>query len=225
MLVDWFNVTKEALLDLWQGFINFTPNLIGALIVFLIGWLVSVGVGRLVTEILRKIKFDKVFDKGNWSQALEKADIKADVSAFIGAIFKWILVLVFLLAAVQILGLFEFAVLIGSVLSYLPNVIIAVLVFVVTVIITDILEKIVRTAVEGSRVGYGRLAGSIVKWSVWVFAMLIILYQLGIAQPFMTDMFKGVVAMIVISVGLAFGLGGRDVAAEMIRDFKEKLEK
>jgi len=225
MLVDWFNVTKEALLDLWQGFINFTPNLIGALLVFLIGWLVSVGVGRLITEILRKIKFDKVFDKGHWNEALEKADIKADVSTFIGAIFKWILMLVFLLAAVQILGLFEFAALIANVLNYLPNVIIAVLVFVVTVIITDILEKIVRTTVEGSRVGYGRLAGSIAKWSIWVFAILIILYQLGIAQPFMTDMFKGVVAMVVISVGLAFGLGGRDVAAEMIRDFKEKLEK
>jgi hypothetical protein len=225
MLVDWFEVTKEALLGLWQGFINFTPNLIGALIVFLIGWLVSAGFGRLVAEILRKAKFDKIFEKGSWDRALEKADIKADVSDFIGAIFKWILMLVFLLAAVQILGLFQFAVLITNVLNYLPNVIIAVLIFVVTVIIVDILEKIVRTTIEGSKVGYGRLAGSIVKWSIWVFAILIILYQLGVAQPFMTDLFRGVVVMIVISVGLAFGLGGRDVAAEVIRDLKEKLEK
>jgi len=84
MLVDWFTITKEALLGLWKGFIDFVPELIGALIVFFIGWLISIGIGKLVTEILRKVKFNRIFEKGGWKSALEKAEIKVDASAFIG---------------------------------------------------------------------------------------------------------------------------------------------
>jgi len=227
MLVDWFTITKtkEALLGLWKGFIDFVPELIGALIVFFIGWLISIGIGKLVTEILRKVKFNRIFEKGGWKSALEKAEIKVDASAFIGAIFKWVLMIVFLLAAVEILGFVQFAVLLTNVLGYLPNVIVAALIFVVTVIIADILEKVVRAAVEGIKVGYGRLVGAIVKWSIWIFAILIILYQLRIGQPFMADLFRGIVAMIVISVGLAFGLGGRGVATEILQDLKGKLKR
>jgi len=133
--------------------------------------------------------------------------------------------IVFLLAAVEILGFVQFAVLLTNVLGYLPNVIVAALIFVVTVIIADILEKVVRAAVEGIKVGYGRLVGAIVKWSIWIFAILIILYQLRIGQPFMADLFRGIVAMIVISVGLAFGLGGRGVATEILQDLKGKLKR
>ncbi len=225
MLTNWLTITKDALLGLWRGFIDFVPELIGALVVFLVGWLISIAVGKLITEILRKIKFNRIFEKGSWKGALEKAEVKVDPSAFIGGIFKWILMIVFLLAAVEILGLAQFAVLLTNILGYLPNVIVAAFIFVVAVIIADILEKVVRAAVEGVKVGYGRLVGAIVKWSIWVFAILIILYQLKIGQPFMADLFRGIVAMIVISVGLAFGLGGRDIATETLRDLKAKLKK
>lgn len=223
MLVNWLIITKDALLGLWKGFIDFIPALIGALIVFLIGWLISIGIGKLITEILRKVRFNQIFEKGGWKEALEKAKIKVDPSAFIGTIFKWVLMIVFLLAAVEILGLVQFADFLTSVLAYLPNVIVAALIFAVAAIIADILEKVVRATIEGMKTGYGHIVGAIVKWSIWVFAILIILHQLGIAQPFMADLFRGIVAMIVISVGLAFGLGGKEIAAETLRDLKAKL--
>ena len=223
MIEGWYLVTVQALQNLWQGFIGFIPVLIGALIVFIIGWFISIGIGRLITEVLKKIKFNEVFSKGGWKQALDKAEIKVDPAGFFGAIVKWILIIVFLLAAVEILGFVQFAAFLRAVLAYLPNVIVAALIFVVTVILVDIFEKVIRVGVEGIRVGYGQVISAVVKWSIWIFAILAILHQLGIARPFMETLFQGIVAMLVISLGLAFGLGGKDVAAGILQDLKRKL--
>lgn len=224
MLYGWWDITVESLVDLWQGFVGFTPKLIGAVIIFVIGWLISVGIGKLVAEVLRKLKFNRIFEKGGMKEALQKAEFKVDASGFIGAIFKWVLVIVFLLAAVQVLGFQQFAGFLTSVLNYLPNVIVAVLILVVAAIIADILEKIVRAAVEGAKVGYGNIAATIVRWSIWVFAILAILYQLRIAPGLIQILLQGVVALIVIAAGLAFGLGGKDVAAEILQNIKRKLQ-
>ncbi len=224
MVLDWYTVTIQALQDLWQAFLSFIPALIGAILIFVIGWFLSTGVGRVVAEILKRIKFNQIFEKGSWDEALAKADIKVDTSGFIGAVVKWVLVIVFLLASVEILGLREFAGFLRGVLNYLPNVIVAALIFVVTVIVVDIVEKIVRVGVESIKVGYGQMVSVVIKWSIWAFAILAILYQLGIARPFMETLFTGLVAMLVLSLGLAFGLGGKDVAAEILQDLKKKLK-
>ncbi len=224
MVLDWYSVTLQALQNLWQGFLNFIPVLIGAIVVFVIGWFISVGIGKLVTEILKRVKFNQIFEKGSWKGALERAEIKVDAAGFIGAIVKWVLVIVFLLAAVEILGFVQFAGFLKSVLNYLPNVIVAALIFVVTVIVVDIVEKVVRAAVESIKVGYGQMVSAVIKWSIWVFAIIMILYQLGIGRPFMETLFTGLVAMLVISLGIAFGLGGKDVAAEILQDLRRKLK-
>ncbi|PIV41750.1 MAG: hypothetical protein COS26_03110 [Candidatus Nealsonbacteria bacterium CG02_land_8_20_14_3_00_40_11] len=224
MFLDWYTLTIQSLQNLWQAFMGFIPSLIGAIIVFVIGWFISIGVGKLITEILRRIKFNQIFEKGSWDEALAKADIKVDASGFIGAIIKWVLVIVFLLAAVEILGFMQFAIFLNGVLAYLPNVIVAALIFVVTVIVVDIVEKIVRVAVESIKVGYGQMVSAVIKWSIWIFAIMAILYQLGIARPFMETLFQGLVAILVISLGIAFGLGGKEVAAEVLQDLKRKLK-
>ena len=142
MVLDWYEITVESVQDLVAGLINFIPALAGALIVFFIGWFVSVVVGRVVADVLKRLRFNQIFERGNWKEALAKADVKVDPSGFIGAIFKWVLTIVFLLAAVEILGLDQVAVFLQGVLAYLPNVIAAALIFVVAVIIADILEKV-----------------------------------------------------------------------------------
>ena len=224
-MLDWIDITIQALQNLWQGFLSFIPVLIGAIIVFIIGWFFSVGVGKLITEILKRIKFDQIFEKGGWKTALEKAEIKVDASGFIGAIVKWVLVIVFLLAAVEILGLVQFAGFLKGVLDYLPNVIVAALIFVVTVIVVDIVEKIVRVTVEGIKVGYGQIVSVVVKWSIWVFAILAILTQLRFeAADWIFELIKMVFMGIVLMAVIAFGLGGKDVATEILQDLKRKLK-
>lgn len=224
MILDWYAITLESLQDLWQGFLGFLPSLVGALLIFFIGWVISVAVGRLVGDILKRLNFNKIFEKGNWDEALAKADIKVDAAAFIGSIFKWSLVIVFLLASVEVLGLTQLAGFLKDVLAYLPNVVVASLIFVVAVVIADISEKVLRALVESTQVGYGHVVGVIVRYSIWVFALIAILMQLGIAPMLLQTVLTGVVALIVIAGGLAFGLGGKDMAAEILSDLKRKLK-
>ncbi len=223
VILDWYSVTLQSLQGLWQGVIAFIPSLAGALVVFLIGWMVSVAVGAVVSDVLRRLKFNDMFETGGWKKALERADIKVDPAGFIGGIIKWVLVIVFLMASVEILGLSQFAVFLQSVLAYLPNVVVACLIFVAAVVISDILEKVMRTMVEGTQVGYGSLVSMIVRWSIWIFALVAILLQLRVAPFLLQTLLTGIVALIVLAGGIALGLGGKDVAAEFLQDLRRKF--
>ncbi len=225
MVTNWLQLTGKALEDLLIGAINFLPAIIGALVVLIIGWVIAVVLAKATAEILRRLKFNKIFENSTWEKAFEKAEITVDPSSFIGAIVKWILVIVFLLVAVEILGLVQFAAFLQDVLEYLPNVLAAAAIFVATVIIADISEKIIRASVESAKIGYGHMAGLIVRCSIWTFAILAILIQLQVAPSLIEILLQGIVGLIVIAGGLAFGLGGKDIAAEILRDLKEKIKK
>lgn len=225
-------IGKEQYLSIVQPFlqqlVDFIPRLVLAIIVFVIGYFISVGIGKLVTEILKGLKFNQLFKKENWQKALEKADIKVDPSGFIGAIFKWVFVIVSLLLTVDILNLTKFAELLRDVLNYLPNVIVAALIFVVAVIVADVLEKTVRAAVERMKISYAALAASIAKWAIWIFAIFLILDNLLPASELIQTLYKsivyGVVAAISVGVGLAFGLGGKDLAAGVLEDLRKRIK-
>ena len=225
---DWYLVTISSLQALWEGFINFMPQFVGALVIFAVGWILASAVGKLVSEVLKRAKFNQLFERGGWKEALEKAELKADASEFIGGIFKWVLVIVFLLAAVDILGFVQFAIFLRSVLAYLPNVIVAVLIFAVTAVLVDIVEKLVKAAVGGAKIGYAQMAATIVRWSMWVFAFLAILRQLLIVPVLIDVLFNalvyGFVGFIVLALGLSFGLGGKDVAAEFLHEMKRRVK-
>jgi hypothetical protein len=208
--------------------VAFIANLVLAIIVFIIGYLIAVGIGKLITEILKSIRFNKLFEKEGWRKALQRANIDVNPSEFIGAIFKWILVIVTLLIAVDILKLTDFAVFLTNVLNYLPRVIVAVLVFVVAIIISDIIEKVVRATVERLKVGYGYVAASIVKWAIWIFTLFLILDQLlpssDLVKTLYSGIIYGIVGALALGVGLAIGLGGKDTAAKIISDMHRKIE-
>ena len=220
----WYTITLESLQGLWQGFLTFVPKIIGALIVIIIGWFIAIAIGRLVTEILKRIKFDKIFERGIWKEALAKAKWKVDPSGFIGAIVKWVLFIAILVAAIEILGFTQFAVFVSRIAAWLPNVIVAAAIFVVAVIIADYLPKIIRAGSEGMKLRYSHLLEKIVRWAIWIFAILAILIQLGIAKELIMTLFTGFVAFLVIAGGLAFGLGGKDTAAEILADLRKRIK-
>ncbi|OHA61963.1 MAG: hypothetical protein A2117_00140 [Candidatus Wildermuthbacteria bacterium GWA2_46_15] len=221
---DWYLVTVQALQDLWLGFLYSIPNLIGAVVVFVVGWVASSWAGWLVTKGLNLVKLNQLFAKGQWDEALERAGIKADVSGFVGQVCRWILVITFLLASVEILGLSQFASFLSRVTAWLPNVVVAVLMLVVAVIVSDILEKIAVASVTKAKIKSVHAVGIVVKWSIYLFAFLAILMQLGVAPSLVEIFFTGIVATMVISGGLAFGLGGKDLAKELLEDLNRKLK-
>lgn len=225
MIFQWYEVINDALFELGKGFFLFLPKIIGAIIVFLIGWVLAIALGKIVSEVLKRIRFNQIFESANWKEVLEKTEIKVDPSSFIGSIVKWVLVIVFLLASVEILGFIQFSIFLNDVLDFVPNVIVAALILVVTVIIVDIVEKILRSWVESTKVGYGQLVTTIVKWSIWIFAVVAILNELGIASDLLQTLFTGIVGLLVIAGGLAFGLGGKDYAREILENLKNNFKK
>ena len=117
LALDWYIVTIQALQNLWQGVVGFVPMLVGALVVFGVGWAFSVGVGKLVADVLNRLKFNQLLDRGGWKKAMDRADLRVDTAEFIGGIIKWVLVIVFLTAAVEILGLKQFALFLQNILA------------------------------------------------------------------------------------------------------------
>ena len=211
-----------------QQFIAFLANLLIAVIVFIIGYLISIGIGRLIAEILKSVRFNKLFEKEGWRKALQRANVEVNPSEFIGVIFKWVFVIVSLLLAVDILKLTSFAGFLTQVLDYLPNVVVAVLVFVVAVIISDLVEKVVRATVERLKVGYGYVASSIVKWAIWIFTFFLILDLLlptsMLIKTLYTSIVYGVVGALALGIGLAIGLGGKETAGKVISDMYRKVD-
>jgi len=222
---DWFLTVIQPFL---QQLIYFIANLLLAVVVFIIGYLISIGIGKIIAGLLKSVKFNKLFEKEGWRKSLQRASIEVNPSEFIGAMFKWVFVIISLLVAVDILRLTEFAGFLTQVLDYLPNVIIAVLVFVVAIVISDIIEKVVRVTVERLRVGYGYIASSIVKWAIWIFTFFLILDLLLPASELIKTLYSsiiyGVVGALALGIGLAIGLGGKDTAAKIISDMYKKIE-
>jgi len=223
MIQDWSIITIQALQGVWQGFLSFIPALIAAVIVFVIGWFISVGIGKVVAQILIRLKFDRLFEKTGWKESLERAELKVNPSEFIGAICKWILVIVSLMVAIEILGFTQFAIFLGKIAGWLPNLIISVAIFVVAVILADILEKIVRTAVKKIEIRYVEFLGLAARWAIYIFAAFAVLLQLGVNPTIINTLLIGFIGMIALAFGLAFGLGGKDAAAKLIEDLKEKI--
>jgi len=222
---EWFLSIIQPFL---QEFIFFLANLLLAVVVFVIGYLISAGIGKLIAEILRSLRFNKLFEKEGWRKALQRANIEVNPAEFIGAIFKWIFVVVSLAVAVDVLSLTMFAGLLAQVLNYLPNLIAAILVFIVAIIISDIIEKIVRITVERLKVNYGYIASLIVKWAIWIFAFFLILDSLLPASLLVKTLYTGIVygaiGALSLGIGLAIGLGGKDTAAKIISDMHRKFE-
>lgn len=222
---DWYNTIIQPFL---KDLVSFIPQLLLAIIVFIIGYIISVGIGRLITEVLKGAKFNRLFAKEGWQKAIEKADIKVDPSAFIGAIFKWVFVIVSLLLTADILKLTKFSELLQNILNYIPNIIVAVFIFIVGVVIADIVEKLVRATVEKMKVGYASLVASIVRWTIWIFLIFMILDQLLPKSDLIQILYAGIVNGIVFAIAgataLAFGLGGKDAAAQAIEDIKRRIK-
>lgn len=225
MTQDLIDITTNALLKAWAGFISFVPALLIAIIIFVIGWIIALGVGRVVSQILIRLRFNRLFEEAGWKQALEKAEFEINPAEFIGAIFKWILVIIFLLIAVEVLGLKEFADFLTSVITWLPNLLVAIAIFIVAAIAADILGKLTVASLEKTKIGFSRVAGKIVKSSIWIFAILAILYQLGVAPSLIETLLTGIVAGLAIAFGIAFGLGGKDLAQHLLENWKSRFKK
>ena len=216
MLVQgWIEIFVFSLQDLWLRFVNFFPTIFGAFLVFLLGWIVAVFLGRGVTKLFQTLQVDKLFDQLGVMKQAHKAGLDWEASVFFGALVRWFFIIVTFLATVDILELDQLSGYLSRILLYVPNIIIAALILVVAAVLAAFLERLVKASMKATEVGPVRFVGATVHWSVWGFAFIAVLNQLGIASALVQVLFMGFVAMLAIAGGLAFGLGGQGVAKEV----------
>lgn len=206
----------QSFQNLWIGVVEFIPKFIIAFIIFIIGWLIAVSLGKVVAQVLHVLKIDRLFETIGLEEPVARAGFKLDASGFIGGLVKWFFIVVFLIAAVDVLGLDQVNIFLRDVVAYLPNVIVASIILVVAAVVADVMRKIVAGSAKAAHLPSTELLGGITKWAIWIFAILAALYQLGIAGPFVQTFFTGFVAALAIGVGLAFGLGGKDAAGRFL---------
>lgn len=224
LLQTWSDVLFYSFQQLWGGVIMFIPKFIIAIIIFIIGWVIAVTLDKLVSRIIRSFKVDKALQSLGIEEPLARAGFRLDSGAFIGGLVRWFLIIAFLIASIDVLGLQQVNVFLKDVvLAYLPNVIVAALILVVAAFLANAMHRIVVGSAKAAGVPSTQLLGGITKWSIWVFAILAALYQLGIAGIFAQTLFTGFVAMLAIAGGLAFGLGGKEAASQYVEKLKRDL--
>lgn len=222
---NWGEVFTNSLQGIWYGVASFVPTLIIAVVVFAIGWILASLVEKVVESIFKSLKVDVALRSAGLDEVMKRTGHPLNSGIFVGSLVKWFIIIVFLIASFDVLGLSQVnSFLKDVVLSYLPQVIVAVLILMVAVMIAETMQKIVTASAHAAHVKSAHLLGVITRWSIWIFALLTALFQLGIAPALIQTVVMGIIAGGALAFGLAFGLGGRDQAGAILDQTLKKLE-
>lgn len=223
-LNEWTNVLSRSFEGVLEGVISFVPNLVIAILIVLLGWIVGVALSRVIEQIIKSIRLDKVLASAGLDTIVSKGGFKLNSGRFLGELFKWFTIVIFLITAFEVLGLAQVNnFLVGVVVGYIPQVIAAVLILLVAVVIAEALQKVVVASAKAADLSSANFLGSVTKWSIWVFAVLAALVQLGIGAIFIQTLFTGVVVALSVAFGLAFGLGGKDAARDVLAKMRKEI--
>lgn len=223
LIQTWSQVFLLSLQGLWYGFVQTFPKILLAIIIFIIGWIIASTLGKLVMSAIDALKLDKLFSSAGADEALARAGWKLHIGAIVGWLVKWLIVLGFFIASMNILGLDQVSMFLREVVMYIPNVIIAVLILVAGTILADFVRKIVSGSAAVANIRSARMIGSIAYYAIWILAIVTALDKLGIFGYFGQILFTGLVFMIALALGLAFGLGGKDAAGRWVNRLSEDL--
>jgi small-conductance mechanosensitive channel len=224
MTTSWLELIVQSFQQLWLDVVGFLPTLVIAIAILIIGWIIGAGIGRVVARLIQALKVDNALRNAGIEEAVSRGGYTLNSGAFLGAIVKWFVFAVFLVAALDLLELEQVnAFLRDVVLTYVPQVIVAVLILLLAAVIADVVKNIVIGAAKAAHLASAHFLGTVATAAIWVFAILAALNQLGVAQAFVQTLFTGIVIAISLAVGLAFGLGGQDAAAKVIEGTRARL--
>jgi len=213
---NWGDALTQSLLNVWYGVASFLPGLIIAIIIFAIGWILAVLVERLVESIFKALKIDAALRSAGLEDVVKRAGYNLNSGAFVGALVKWFVIVVFLMASFESIGLSQVNLFLLQVVNYLPQVIVAVLILMVAAVVGNVMQKLVVASAKAGHLHIAELAGRVTKWSIWIFAILTALYSLGVASGIIQTVLTAIFAGGALAFGLAFGLGGKEEAQKII---------
>lgn len=223
---NWISTVTFPLQQVWNQFIGYVPAAIGAIIVFIVGVVIAIVLGSVVEKLLKAAKLDTLVENTEFDKDLKKGGVTITLSRLIGRIFYWFFIIVTLVSVIGILLGSSVSVftIIQPVVSYIPQVIAAIIILLGAVILARFLEGVVKTTVAGAKLYSLKFLSALTYYAIVVFGVIAALAQLGIAAQFLYAIFVALIAMLALAGGLAFGLGGKEYAAHLLEKFKERVE-
>ncbi len=220
----WGEVFNASLQELWWGFMLFAPKLIIAIILFIIGWVLSSVVAKAFEQVFHALNIDRFFNKTGLQNVLHKGGLTLNTGYFIGQIMRWFVLIVFLLPSLALVGLGSIAEFLRyDVLMFLPKVIVAAFVLIVATIISDALSRSILAGAKSMSISSAHMLATVAKYSIWVFAFIVALEQLGVNSAYMQILFTGVIGMFAIAGAIAFGLGGKEHASRFLSKIGDEM--
>ncbi len=208
-----FVTSIAALLVTLLGFI---PRLIGALIIIWIGWFVAGIIYRVVTALLRKLHVDEIAQRAGITAFLARGNVQTDAAGLIGDLAKWFVRLIFLEAAFNALGMPQVVGVINSIILFIPNLIVALIILFIGILAARFLRDVVRSMAQGAGMTGAPTIANITYFAVMAFFFIAAISQIGVATGLLDILFSAAVGGLSLALALAFGLGGRDAAARAI---------
>ncbi|MDP3057285.1 MAG: hypothetical protein Q8N37_02045 [bacterium] len=218
------NINIEVATAIWDKMVAFFLNLALVFGIIIFGWIIAVIVGRIVRQILKAINIDSLLVASGLKERFEKSGIKMSLVRIGEDAAKWIIILLTVTIATESVGLGQVSSFLNNILNYIPNIIIAVIILGIGILIAEFSYRIVSGSFKTAAFGSPKIFGEMAKWAIIIFALLIALDQLGLQLEFVKILFTGMVAMIAIAGGIAFGLGGRDMAKGILEKTRERMK-
>ena len=220
---DLFGVLEMSFYSLWNDVLAYIPSVLIALLVLIVGWIIAGSLKVVIESIFAKLKVNDALDKAGVDTLAQKAGYKLKAGVFVGTLVKWFVILVFFVAALEILNLDQVTIFFRDVvLGYLPKVIVSVLILLVSTIVANVASASVTAGARAAEIKTAELLGTLTRYSILVFAVLAVLSQLNIAAELVNTLFMGIVFAGSLAIGLAFGLGGKEAASRYIAEMTGK---
>ena len=216
-------VLQGPLLELWDTIVAYLPNLLGAILVFLVGVVVAHILRTVVVKVIKLLRVDALAKKLEITSQFERAGLRLHIGGLLGWIVKWFFIIIALIAATDILGWDQVTDYLSQVVLFIPNVIIAVIILLAGILLGNFVQNVVKSSVEAAKLESADFLSGVAKWAILVFTFMAALVQLDIAPELIRVLFTGLVAMLALAGGLAFGLGGKDHAHKFLNRLKKDI--
>src|SRR5687768_525088 len=210
----------DAVNAMLTAFLVALPSIVGALLLLVIGWIVAGFLGGLVARLLRKVGVDQLAAKAGITAFLQRARLNLDAPGLVGGIIKWYVRLIFVVMAANAVGITAVSDVLGQIIAFIPNLLVALLILGAFAWLAGITRNLVLGATESAAVPNSGALATLAYATVLGFGIVAAASQIGVAATLINILFTGIVAALALAFGLAFGLGGREEAAQVLTNWR-----
>lgn len=219
---DLSTAVSSAVLSALATFVNFIPSLIGGLVILTIGLIIAAVVYRVIVAFLKAIKLEQYLSKYGITK-IEGKEI--EWSEILAELARWSIIIVFLVPTLSAWRLDAVNTVLNRLILYIPNVIVAVILALIGMVFSKLAYRIAYSTSRSLGRDISHTVALVAQWSLMVFVGFLVLHQLGVAQELLRILFGGLVAMVALAGGLAFGLGGQGTAKSLLESVWDKFKK